>query len=72
MLKKWLKKYRFNNLVLSQYFDIIETLINELIGIYFAKVYRVNTGMPIWDPSICYNNTHPRFNVQLELFLHLK
>ena len=47
-------------------------LINELIGNYFAKVYRANTGMPIWDSSICYNDTHPRFNFHLELFLHLK
>ena len=47
-------------------------LIIELIGNYFAKVYRANTGMPIWDPSICYNDTHPCFNVHLELFLHLK
>ena len=28
--------------------------------------------MPIWDPSICYNDTHPRSNYHLELFLHLK
>ena len=47
-------------------------LINELIGNYFAKVYRANTGMPIWDSSICYNDTRPRFNFLLELFLHLK
>ena len=49
-------------------------LIRELIGNYFAKVYKANTGMPIWDPSIhvCYNDTHPRFNFHLELFLHLK
>ena len=47
-------------------------LINELIGKYFAKVYRANTCMPIWDSSICYNDTHPRFNFHLELFLHLK
>ena len=56
-------------------------LINELIGNYFPKVYRANTGMPKWDrpiyghardPSICYNDTHPRFNFHLELFLHLK
>ena len=47
-------------------------LINELIGNYFAEVYRANTGMPIWDPSICYNDTHPRFNFHLELFLHLQ
>ena len=47
-------------------------LINELIGNYFAEVYRENTGMPIWDPSICYNETHPRFNFRLELFLRLK
>ena len=47
-------------------------LINELIGNYFAKVYRTNTGMPIWDSSIWYNDTHPRFNFHLELFLYLK
>ena len=47
-------------------------LINELIGNYFAKVYRANTGMPTWDSSICYNDTHPRFNFHLKLFLHLK
>ena len=47
-------------------------LINELIGNYFTVVCRANTGMPIWDPSICYNDTHPRFNFHLELFLHLK
>ena len=47
-------------------------LINESIGNYFAKVYRANTGMPIWDSSICYNDTHPRFNFHLEVFLHLK
>ena len=47
-------------------------LINELLGNYFAKVYRANTGMSIWDPSICYNDTPPSFNFHLELFLHLK
>ena len=47
-------------------------LKNELIGNYFAKVYRANTGMTIWDPSISYNDTHPRFNFHLGLFLHLK
>ena len=36
-------------------------LINELIGNYFAKVNRANKGMPIWDSSICYNDTRPRF-----------
>ena len=46
-------------------------LINELIGNYFAKVYRANTGMPILDPSICYNDTHPPFKFHLELFHHL-
>ena len=42
-----------------QYFIIIDMLINdsELIGNYFAKVYLANTGMPIWDSSICYNDT---------------
>ena len=55
-----------------QYFNIIDMLINELIGNYFAEVYRANTDMPIWDPDICYNDTHPRFNFHLELFLHLK
>ena len=54
-----------------QYFNIIDMLINELIGNYFAKVYQANTGMPIWDSGICYNDTHPRFNFHLELFLHL-
>ena len=29
-------------------------LINKLIGNYFAKAYRANTGMPIWDSSMCY------------------
>ena len=38
-------------------------LINELVGNYFEKVYRANTGMPIWDSSICYNDTHPRFRI---------
>ena len=47
-------------------------LINELNGNYFAKVYRANTDMPIWDSSICYNDTHSRFNFHFELFLHLK
>ena len=55
-----------------QYFIIFDMLINELIGNYFAKVYRANTGMPIWDSSICYNDTYHRFNFHLELFLHLK
>ena len=27
-------------------------LINELIGTYFAKVYRANTGMPLLDSSL--------------------
>ena len=47
-------------------------LINELIGNYFAEVYRANTGMPISDPSICYNDKHSCFNLHLELFFHLK
>ena len=55
-----------------QYFKIIDMLINELIGNYYAKVYWANTGMLIWDPSICHNDTHPRFNFHLELFLYLK
>ena len=55
-----------------QYFIIIDMLINELIGNYFAKVYRANTGMPTWDSSICFNDIHHRFNFHLELFLHLK
>ena len=55
-----------------QYFNLINMLINELIGNYFAEVYRANTRMPIWDPSILYNDTHPRFNFHVELFLHLK
>ena len=47
-------------------------LINELTGTYFAEVYWANTGMPILDPSICYNDTQPRFNFHLDFFLHLK
>ena len=46
-------------------------LINELIGNYFAKVYRAITDMPIWDSSICNNDTHPRFNFHFELYSDL-
>ena len=54
------------------YFNLINTLINELIGNFFAEVCWANMGMPIWGPGICYNDTHPHFNFHVELFLHLK
>ena len=48
-------------------------LINELIGNYFAKVYRANTACPYGTQVyVIMIRVHPRFNFHLELFLHLK